>query len=247
MAHIEVNALSVHLSGTFDAHIFAPEPAVLQKKNSFPVLWMIHEDGNSPFELLRYTDILEKAATEKELFIIAPAVSHSLCTDMVWGTKNETFLGQECVGIFRFLYPLSTKREENIIFGIGSGGYGALKLAMHYPQIFGKGVSIDAELDIVRRCMAPKDRNAGFAFQSKASLEAIFGDLQKVAGGDHDLYALAEKNKTKLKLLCSTESKTYEDHVRFKKLSTGLETDFQDYGSGQEAVRRMLEQFVKEV
>lgn len=247
MAHIEINALSVHLSGTFGAHIFAPEPEVLQKKGPFPVLWVIHEDGSSPFELLRYTDILEKAAAEKELFIIAPTVSHSLCTDMVWGTKNETFLGQECIEIFRFLYPLSTKREDNMVLGIGSGGYGALKLAMHYPQTFGKGASIDAELDIVRRCMAPLDRDAGFAFQSGASLEAIFGDLQKVAGGEHDLYALAVKNETKLKLFCSTESKNYEDHVRLKKLGTGIETDFQQYGLGQEAVRRMLEQFVKEM
>lgn len=239
MAHIELNALSVCLSGTFDAHIFSPEPQQLQERKDFPVIWFIHEDGSSPFTLLRYTDILERMAVERGIFVIAPTVGHSLCTDMVWGTQNEKFLGEECIKIFRFLYPLSTKKENNVVLGIKSGGYGALKLAVDYAETFGTGISIEGELDIAGKCLAPES-DSGFSYQTKASLEAIFGNLTQVPGSRHDLYALVKKPGTKLRLLCSTTGKMYSDNLRMVNMVPGIETDFADYGTGREAIAFML-------
>lgn len=240
MAHIELNALSVYLSGTFGAHIFSPEPQQLQERKDFPVIWFIHEDGNSPFSLLRYTDILEQMAVEGGIFVIAPAVGHSLCTDMVWGTQNEKFLGEECVKIFRFLYPLSIKKENNMVLGIKSGGYGALKLAVDYAETFGTGISIEGELDIAGKCLAPESDSC-FPHQTKASLEAIFGNLAQVQGSRHDLYALAKKPGAKLKLFCSTAGKRYSDHLRMVNRVPGVEKDFADYGTGREAIVSMLQ------
>ncbi len=34
---------------------------------------------------------------------------------MAFGTKNEEFLVEECPEIFRFLYPVSEKKEDNYI------------------------------------------------------------------------------------------------------------------------------------
>ncbi len=49
------------------------------------------------------------------MFVIAPMISHSLATNMAFGTKNEEFLVEECPEIFRF-YIQSVKRKKTIIF-----------------------------------------------------------------------------------------------------------------------------------
>ena len=118
MAHIEIHALSVKLAGTFEAHVFFPEQEVEKAEEKFPVLWMIHEDGTGTFDLMRHAALMEKIAEEKKMFVIAPMISHSLATNMAFGTKNEEFLVEECPEIFRFLYPVSEKKEDNYIFGI---------------------------------------------------------------------------------------------------------------------------------
>ena len=85
---------------------------------------------------MRHAALMEKIAEEKKMFVIAPMISHSLATNMAFGTKNEEFLVEECPEIFRFLYPVSEKKEDNYIFGIHTGAYGAVKLAMKHPDVY---------------------------------------------------------------------------------------------------------------
>ena len=252
MAYIELNALSVCLSGTFEACIFAPEPRDLQQGEAFPVLWYIPEDGDSPYGILKYANFLEKLAVEKKRFVIAPAVSHALCTDMVWGTKNETFLSKECVEIFRFLYPLSSKPEENTVMGIGTGAYGACKLALHYPDVFGAGIAIEGELDLAAKCESLRkgceEGKESFPFQSRASLEAIFGDLSAVAGSRNDLFAAAGQSAGKLYLLCGEASPVYRENARLAAVSKNISLDVtQDDGDGRCPVERQLERLCKNI
>lgn len=248
MAYIELNALSVCLSGSFEACIFMPEPGDLQQRDAFPVIWYIPEDGDSPYGILKYANLLEKLAVEKKYFVIAPAVSHSLCTDMVWGTKNETFLSRECVEIFRFLYPLSDKPEENMVMGIGTGAYGACKLALRHPDVFGIGTAIEGELDLAAKCESFKkgfhETKEGFPFQSRASLEAIFGDLDSVAGSGNDLFVAAKESTGRLKLLCGIDSPVYQENARLTKLNPNINlVAAEDIEDERYLVERLLSRF----
>lgn len=214
MAHIEINALSVKLAGTFEAHVFFSEINILMTEKEFPVLWMIHEDGKGTFDLVRYARLFERIANEKKMFIIAPAVSHSLATNMVYGTDNEDFLANECVEIFRFMYPLSRKKEDNYIFGIHTGAYGAVKLAMKHEDVYGGCFAVNGELDIVKRCQDIENKETGFVHQSAESLKAIFGNISAVQGSAEDIYTLAETSEANIFLLCSNKVKSYEDNIR---------------------------------
>ena len=224
MAYIELNALSVCLSGTFESCIFMPESRDLQRGKAFPVIWYIPEDGDSPYGILKYANLLEQLAVQKKYFIIASAVSHSLCTDMVWGTKNETFLSKECVEIFRFLYPLSSKPEENIIMGIGTGAYG---------ESLQKG---------------QQEKEVRFPFQSRASLEAIFGDLGAVAGSRNDLFVAAKESAGKLRLLCGKDSPVYRENTRLAELNPNIKTVISEDSEDEKTlVEKLLMQFCKNV
>lgn len=252
MAYIELNALSVCLSGTFESCIFMPESRDLQRGKAFPVIWYIPEDGDSPYGILKYANLLEQLAVQKKYFIIASAVSHSLCTDMVWGTKNETFLSKECVEIFRFLYPLSSKPEENIIMGIGTGAYGACKLALHHPDMFGTGIAIEGELDLAAQCESlqkgQQEKEVRFPFQSRASLEAIFGDLGAVAGSRNDLFVAAKESAGKLRLLCGKDSPVYRENTRLAELNPNIKTVISEDSEDEKTlVEKLLMQFCKNV
>lgn len=220
MAHIEIHALSVKLAGTFEAHVFFPEQEVEKAEEKFPVLWMIHEDGTGTFDLMRHAALMEKIAEEKKMFVIAPMISHSLATNMAFGTKNEEFLVEECPEIFRLLYPVSEKKEDNYIFGIHTGAYGAVKLAMKHPDVYAGCFAVNGELDIAGRCKDSKNREAGFRHQSEESLKAVFGDLDRVSGGQEDIYHLAGNAKIRIELFCSTKLDRYKDNKRLEEADT---------------------------
>ena len=147
-------------------------------------------------------------------------ISHSLATNMAFGTKNEEFLVEECPEIFRFLYPVSEKKEDNYIFGIHTGAYGAVKLAMKHPDVYAGCFAVNGELDIAGRCKDSKNREAGFRHQSEESLKAVFGDLDRVSGGQEDIYHLAGNAQIRIELFCSTKLDRYKDNKRLEEADT---------------------------
>ena len=89
--------------------------------------------------------------------------------------------------------------------GLSMGGYGALKLALTCPEQYGSCISFSGSFDVTRR---------GRAY-SLTEWQSIFGyeikDALELAGGEHDLFSLAAKNKAegkpfpKLYLWCGLE------------------------------------------
>lgn len=226
MAHIEVNAMSVKLSSTFEAEIFFPGMN-LEGEKKYPVIWFVHPDGTGPVELEKYTEVLERFAEAHKVFIIAPDISHSLCTDMVWGTYNEQFIAEECPRIFQFMYPLSTKKEDNYLLGIGSGAYGAIKVATHHKNRFGTVISVNGELDLAEKIRNP-DNSETFIYQTMDSLDALFGDRYKVAGSEADLYSDACGVPDRLYMSCSTRAKGYKDNRKYADYNKNVEIMFSD-------------------
>jgi S-formylglutathione hydrolase FrmB len=115
---------------------------------------------------------------------------------------------------------MSEKRENNIVAGLSMGGYGALKSALSYPEQYGACISLSGSLDITRKnrpCDLEEWRSIfGYGLKSPLDLE----------GGEHDLFALAERNKKEGKpfpdifMWCGTEDSLLDTNKLFnKKLS----------------------------
>lgn len=245
MAHIEVNAMSVKLFSTFEAEVFFPGPD-LEAGKKYPAVWFIHPDGTGPVELERYTDLLDGYAEKKKIFIIAPDISHSLCTDMAWGTWNEQFIARECPGIFRFMYPLSGAPEDNYLLGIGSGAYGAAKVASHNRELFRTAILVNGELDVAAKCRMPEDGER-FSCQTADSLDALFGDRKTVEGGREDLYAESCGIPVKTILACSRQSPWYPDNQRYAEKNTGAEVLFTDDEISHQGVCRLMKQALDKI
>lgn len=196
MAQIEMNALSVITCGSFSARIFLPEMDKLslddkghQKK--YPVLWLLHDEGGAALDWLATP--AERLAAKYGIFIIAPDQHHAMCTNMKYGPRYEHFMATELPGICRNNLPISLDPKDNWIGGVGTGGYGAVKMALKHPDVFSKAFAIHGHLDmerLIKLAQAGKDTGT---YQNLASLKAVFGDLDAFPGSDNDLYALAKQ------------------------------------------------------
>lgn len=194
MAQIEMNALSVITCGSISVRIFLPEMNLLalddkEHQKKYPVLWLLHDEGGAALDWLATP--AERCAAKYGIFIIAPDQHHCLCTDMKFGPRYEAFLNTELPGICRNNLPLSEDPALNWVGGVGTGGYGAVKMALKHPETFSRAVCLNGVLDLEAICKkAAAGQETGIR-HNKASLEAVFGDLDSFAGSGNDLYALA--------------------------------------------------------
>ena len=217
MACIEFNALSVITCGSFSAHVFIPEMDKLalddvSHTKKYPVLWLLHHEGGASMDWLRTP--AERCAVKYGIFIIAPDQQHALCTNMAYGPRYEDFMRTELPGICRNNLPISADPALNWIGGVGTGAYGAVKMALKYPACYGKAVAINGVLDLEAICQAAAAGEETGIHHHKASLEAVFGDLNGFAGGEHDLFALAKKGTDKKFLFICEEDNPHARESR---------------------------------
>lgn len=196
MAQIEINALSVITCGSFSARVFLPEMDLLalddrEHAKRYPVLWLLHTEGGAALDWLATP--AERCAAQYGIFIIAPDQHHSLCTTMKFGPRYEQFMHVELPGICRNNLPISEDPALNWIGGVGTGAYGAVKMALKHPETFSKAVALNGVLDLEAVCKRAAAGGETGIFHNKASLEAVFGDLGAFPGSENDLYALAQK------------------------------------------------------
>ncbi len=209
MAQIEMNALSVITCGSFSARIFLPEMNKLAlddqaHEKKYPVLWLLHDEGGAALDWL--STPAERLAAQYGIFIIAPDQHHAMCTDMAYGPRYEHFMATELPAICRNNLPISADPALNWIGGVGTGAYGAVKMALKHSDVFSKAFSIHGILDMEDMCKkALRGEDTG-TVQNKASLEAVFGDLESFSGSDNDLYALAKRSYAKDILFVSDEA-----------------------------------------
>jgi S-formylglutathione hydrolase FrmB len=218
MAHLEFNALSTILCGSFSAKVYLPEMDKLfidddKHEKKYPVLWLLHSEGGSALDWNK--TMAEKCAAEYGIFIIAPDAQHSICTNMDYGPNYEDFLATELPGICSNNLPISEDPNLNFIGGVGTGAYGAIKAAIKHPKSFSKCIAMDGIFDMEKICKKAMSGEPTEIFHKEESLRAVFGDITKIAGSQHDVFALAEKSDAgKFYITGKKESKYAEERVR---------------------------------
>lgn len=225
MAQIEMNALSVITCGSITVRIFLPGMDKLALDDSghtkkYPVVWLLHDDGESSVQWL--ASPAERLSEKYGIFIICPEQHHALCTNMKYGPKYEDFLKDELPGIIKNNLPVSTDPKDQYIGGIGTGAYGALKMALKYPGHYKRAFAVNGILnmeEIFRRAVNGEELKIP---HTKASLEAVFGDFNNFHGSENDLLTLAERDASQKKdryLLILEESDPFRaDNERFAAL-----------------------------
>ena len=193
----------------------------------FRVLYLLHGYSDDHTAWQRWTSI-ERYVEGLNLAVIMPAASTSFYTDLTHGGKYFTFLTEELPDIAHNLFPLSSRRTDTFVAGLSMGGYGAFKLALSCPEKYSAAASLSRALDIREVIKEHDDPN------NKAWLENmrnVLGDLEKIPGGPHDLFTLAQslsgsQVKPRLFQYCGTEDFLYADNIRFRDFIQPLGFDY---------------------
>lgn len=123
--------------------VFLPPSYDSAKEQKFPVLYFLHGLGENAQTLLNAGgwNIIENLWEQRqigEFLIVTPAADRSFYIDSRDGqVRYEDFFIREFLPFVESHYRIDRERRERGVTGISMGGYGALRFALRYPQLFG--------------------------------------------------------------------------------------------------------------
>jgi len=189
MAFFEMHCRSELLKRAVTVNVLLPDTIIGNGEKPVKTLYLLHGLSDDQSIWMRRTSI-ERYAAERNIAVIMPDVGRSWYTDTAYGAKYFSFVTEElpalCRGFFR---GLSDRREDTFIAGLSMGGYGAIKAALRCPEKFGGCASLSGSFDIwaERRLAAMQEWRGIFGFDLE--------DPSQLAGTEHDIFALARKNR----------------------------------------------------
>jgi putative tributyrin esterase len=177
---------------------------------------------------LRRTRIEEYAA-QYPLAIVMPDGFRTAYTNAVNGPQAATYMTQDLIGAVERHFNVKSSRNARAIGGLSMGGYGALRLALGYPDLFCSANSHSGAL-LWGTLPVTKTRTGTMI----PEFELVFGKNPK--GSEHDLIALADKRKAdgklpKLRIDCGVDDFLIEQNRTYvaKLKELGVPHEYDEY------------------
>ena len=225
MATFEMHYKSEALRSSVTVNVILPEYPQNEEK-SFKTLYLLHGLSGDCFDWIRYTSI-ERYATDHGIAVVLPSVGRSWYSDTAYGANYFTFVADELPrGCRSYFKGMSEARKDNYVGGLSMGGYGAVKLAMTFPEKYAGCISLSGALDITRKgrpyILEEWRGNFGFDIENAEALE----------GSDNDLFKLARRASKEGKELpgfyfwCGTDDTLIKVNREYRDLLGELGVDF---------------------
>ena len=218
----EVNFFSETLGLLSSMYVLLPQRTLADAQSKrtpkYRTLYLLHGHSDDHTAWMRWSSI-EKYADGLNLAMVMPAVHLSFYNDMAYGPAYWQFISEEVPALVRDMFSLSSKREDNFVAGLSMGGYGAFKMALTHPERYAAAASLSGAVDINDVVSVKKGDPLNKVWL--VEMRNVFGDLSKVPGSKHDLFALAKKVakgplKPRLFQCCGTEDDLYPQNIRFR-------------------------------
>jgi S-formylglutathione hydrolase FrmB len=123
--------------------VFLPPSYDSDQAHKFPVLYFLHGLGESSQTLLDAGgwNLIENLWEQKQIgdfVIVTPSADRSFYVNSRDGkVRYEDFFIRDFLPFIESHYRIQAERRTRGITGISMGGYGALRFAFRYPQLFG--------------------------------------------------------------------------------------------------------------
>lgn len=212
MAFLNLYLHSDALGMASEVNVILPEASRTQigmeghRTETYKTLYLLHGLSDDQSIWMRRTSI-ERYAARYGIAVVMPNAHRSWYCNMAHGGDYYTYIAEELPRLCRSYFSgMSAEREMNFIGGLSMGGYGAMKIALRRPNVFGGVVALSGAFDVA----ASKNRYAGGTYW-----EDIFGPCEKITGSENDVFTLAEMaiaNNSlpyKMYIACGTE----DDHL----------------------------------
>lgn len=243
MARMTVDFFSQVLQMCTSMTVIVPEPTegMIGQSNTVPdeppLLYLLHGLSDDHSVWSRRTSV-ERYAASYGMAIVMPGVGRSWYTDMEEGQAYWTFVSRELPQLVATLFRLTSSPQSTFVAGLSMGGYGAMKLALNFPERFAAAASFSGAVGIneddppVRARADSDDPNER---KRAREMRRVFGDPPKYVGTHRDLAHLAStysresggKPRLPIYLACGTEDFLYQGNTQFRDLLAELGYDME--------------------
>ena len=216
MAFLQIQFFSAALNVASAVNAILPEAnqgvGMGASKDERPpkVLYLLHGYSDDHTIWTRRTSV-ERYGANHNLAVIMPAVNHSFYCNEAYGERYWDYVCDELPRTMHRFLKLSARPEDTYVAGLSMGGYGAMRLALTYPERFAAAASFSGAVDV-----------EGVFYQRHlgTEIDRIFGDLKEIKGSEYDLFHLMEKNakaahRPWLYVSCGTKDFLFDQHKAF--------------------------------
>ncbi|MDR0999722.1 MAG: esterase family protein [Clostridiales bacterium] len=220
MAYLQMNFFSYAVGINTCADVILPQDS----EGPHKTLYLLHGYSDNHAAWHRRTSI-ERYADRYKIAVIMPDAQKSFYSDFVHikdGYQYWKYVSEELLDITRRFFKLSHKRDDTYVAGLSMGGFGAFKLALNKPEVFGAGASLSGAVDSGH--LLTPERQAEFS---------LYIDVDKHKGSVNDLFAAAQRTnklpaelKPRLYQACGTEDFLYQDNIGFRDFINTLDYDY---------------------
>jgi len=153
----------------------------------YPVLYLLHGYLGSYINWETRTDVVLYARNFPGI-IVMPDAGNSWYVNSATLSKDrfEDYVIKDLVPHIEQKYRAAWRRSGRMIAGLSMGGYGALKFALKYPQVFGYAASISGAFNVPDELATQRPEFA-------ENLRGVFGSEGNETRQANDVYALARK------------------------------------------------------
>jgi S-formylglutathione hydrolase FrmB len=190
----------------------------------FATFYLLHGLGDDQTMWMRRSRI-EMHAAGLPLIIVMPDGGRGFYTNHQSGPQWAMHLAEELPPFIERTFPAQTDSQGRCIGGLSMGGYGALRLALGYPDRYVSANSHSGALMVGTKPPTEPERLP------------IFGPDPR--GTEHDLTALAARAKSagplpRLRIDCGTDDFLLDDNRAFHRTLTELAVDheYQEFSGG---------------
>ena len=145
-------------------HLALPDIAC-EHTERIPFALCLHDYGQNGEQLLRLlccADLVDQTRTA----LLLPNGQNSCFMNMAHGPAWETYLLQGLLPLAKRSFPLGGAPK---LFGLGTGGWAAARLAKQYPDRFAASMAVDSDIDFQKTY-------AQGSHTGMPDVEAVFGD-----------------------------------------------------------------------
>lgn len=225
MAILQCNFNSKSLMRTVPVNVVMPTDKIVFPGQPVPeekplkTLYLLHGIFGNYTDWVNRTR-LQSWAEARNLAVVMPSGDNSFYVDnRKTSALYGSFISKDLVEFTRKTFPLSRKKEDTFIGGLSMGGFGAIVNGLQHPETFGCIVGLSAALVLNEQNL--NSEYTDFLMTNRGYYESVFGDLNKVLGGENDYTALAERiasreDRPRIYLACGTEDSLMEPNRIFR-------------------------------
>lgn len=116
----------------------------------YPVFYLLHGLSDDYTAWLRWTSI-ERYVRALPIIVVLPDGDRCFYCDLPDGPAYETALVGDLIPYVDRVFPTVAAREGRVIGGLSMGGYGSVKLALKYPDVFCSATAHSGAFGVVRQ------------------------------------------------------------------------------------------------